>query len=314
LTEIGLVLDVIQKYYGLLEKEEVLRLRSESLGQRRTHYDDARTRFDLGLVPRADILKAEVDVIAAEVDSLEGDGNVKLARAELNNAMGVDLGHPTRVLPVAFEVEPPPLLDECLSEALTSRPELLQQQSNLSMKRSAVRLAQIERWPKLTLSGTYDAYVDGFAFDGLPLNEENWEDNSSWRVGVGLSFPLFDGGVTGRAVKAARLDLREAELSYTDWQKEVDLEVKLAHLSLVTSYKKTDLTRKEVESAEESYDVALGRYRAGVAPITEVIDAGLMLTNSRVGNTAAIYDYLVNRAVLRQTMGRLPYELSGRSE
>jgi outer membrane protein len=313
LTEIGLILDVIRKYYSLLETAEILKLRGESLAQRRTHLDFARAQFDVGLVPRADILKAEVDVISAQVDSLEADGNLSLAHAELNDAMGIDLDHPTRVAPVVFEREAPPDLADCLNEALLNRPELLQQKSNVSIKKSNVRLAQIERWPMLTLSGTYDAYIDEFVFDDLPLNRTNWEDNSNWRVGVGLSFPLFDGGVTGRAVREARIDLREAELSYTDWQKEVDLEVKLAHLNLVTSFMKTDLTRKQVESAEESYNTALGRYRTGVAPITEVIDAGVALSNSKVSHTMAIYDYLLDKALLRQAIGRLPYRLAGRS-
>ena len=313
LTETGLILDIISKYYSLLEATEILRVRGESLTQRRTHLDYARAQFDLGLVPRADVLKAEVDVISAEVDSLEADGNVRLAHAELNDAMGIDLDHPTRVAPVVFEREDPPDLEACLGEALLTRPELLQQRSNVSIKKSDVRLAQLDRWPTLTLSGTYDAYIDGFLFDDLPLNRTTWEDNSDWRVGVGLSFPLFDGGVSGRAIRAARIDLEEAELGYENSRKQVDLEVKLAHLNLVTSLKKTDLTEKEVESAEESYNIALGRYRTGVAPITEVIDAGVTLSNSRVSHTMATYDYLMNRAELKQAIGRLPYELAGRS-
>ncbi|MFH1312552.1 MAG: TolC family protein [Candidatus Eisenbacteria bacterium] len=314
LTEIGLILDVMRKYYSLLETTEILKLREESLVQRRTHFDFARARFDLGLVPRADILKAEADVIAAEIDSLEALGNLGLAHAELNDAMGIDLDHPTQVASTVFEREPPPDVKDCVNEASLNRPELLQQRANVSIKQSNVRLAQIDRWPTLTLSGTYDAYIDAFVFDDLPLNRTNWEDNSDWRVGVGLRFPLFDGGVAGRAVRAARIDLHEAELGYTQWRKEVDLEVKLAHLNLVTSFKKTDLTRKEVESAEESYNTALGRYAAGIAPITEVIDAGVALSNSKVGHTMAIYDYHLNKAVLRQAMGRLPYELAGRAE
>jgi outer membrane protein len=313
LTESGLMLDVISKYYSLLEATEILRVRGESLEQRRTHLDYARAQFDLGLVPRADVLKAEVDVVSAEVDSLEADGNLGLAQAELNDAMGIDLDHPTRVASVAFEREAPPDLEACLDEAILTRPELLQEKSNVAIKTSDVRLAQLDRWPTLRLSGTYDAYIDGYLFDDLPLNRTTWEDNSDWRVGVSLSFPLFDGGVAGRAIRAARIDLRDAELSYEDERKQVDLDVKLAHLNLVTSLKKTDLTLKQVESAEESYNIALGRYRAGVAPITEVIDAGVTLSNSRVSHTTAVYDYLLNKAELRQAIGRLPYESAGRS-
>ena len=95
-------------------------------------------------------------------------------------------------------------------------------------------------------------------------------------------------------------------------EKEINLEVKLAHLNLSTTFKKTGLTNKQVESAEESYNAALGRYKTGVAPITEAIDAAVVLSNSKVNHTKAIYDYLLAKAILKKVMGRLPYQLTGR--
>jgi outer membrane protein len=314
LTVINLALDVMSKYYSLLEASDILELRKESLAQKRTHYRFAKAQYDLGLVPRSDVLKAEVDVVSGEVDSLEADGNLGIAQAELNDVMGIPLDLPTRIRPVAVTKTAPPELDACLAEALKNRPELLQQESNVAISKYNVRLAQIERWPKLTVTGSYNTYVDGFLFDGLPVNRTNWEDYSDWRVGIGLSFPIFDGGVTGRAIKASRLDLKESELDYSDLKKQVDLDVKSTHLSLVTALRKIDLTEKEVQSAQESYDVALGRYKTGVAPITEVIDAAVSLSNSKVSRTQATYAYLLAEARLGQAMGRLPSEIAGRNQ
>lgn len=314
LAEINLVLDVMSKYYSLLEASEILELRKESLAQKKTHLAFARAQFDLGLVPRSDVLKAEVAVVAGEVDSLEADGNLGLTHAELNDVMGIPLGHPTRIKPVSVMREAPPSADDCLDEAFRNRPDLLQQKSSLAIRKHNLKLARLERWPTLTVTGSYNAYVDRFLFDDLSVNRDNWEDNSNWRVGIGLSFPIFDGGVTKRSVQAARIDLRESELSYSDWEKQVDLEVKSAHLSLVTALRRIDLTEKEVESAQESYNAALGRYRTGVAPITEVIDAAVALSNSKVSYTRAIYDYLLAGARLSQAMGQSPYQVAGRSQ
>ena len=313
LAKIDLVLDVMSKYYNLLEASEILELRKESLKQKRTDLGFAKAQFDLGLVPRSDVLKAEVAAVAGEVDSLEADGNLGIAHAELNDAMGISLDYPTRIRSVTLAREAPPTAEACLDEAFKSRPELLQQKSTLAIREHNLKLAKLERWPTLTITGSYNAYVDAFLFDDVPLNRSNWEDNTDWRVGVGLSFPIFDGGVTKRAVRAARVDLQESELGYSDWQKRVDLEVKSAHLSLVTALKRIDLREKEVESAQESYNAASGRYRTGVAPITEVIDAAVALSNSKVNHTKATYDYLIAEARLDQAMGQLPYQVVGRS-
>lgn len=150
-------------------------------------------------------------------------------------------------------------------------------------------------------------YADKFAFGGVPVNRENWNKNTDWRVGIGLSFPIFDGGVKWRAIEAAKINVNEAELNYEELEKEIKLEVKSAHLNLVTALKKIELTEKQVKSAEESYDAALGRYKAGVAPITEVIDAEVVLANSRVNHISAVYDYFLAKATLEKTIGQLPF-------
>ena len=310
LTKIVLILDVIKRYYDLLEATEILKLRKESLDQKRKHLEVAKTKFDLGLAPKADILKAEADVASAEVDSLQAEANLKLAHAELNDVMGISLNYPTKIKPVKFIKEEPPNFDSCLSEALKNRSELLQQRANLTIKKYNLRLMQLERLPTFTITGNYNVYADKFAFGGLPINRTNWHKNTDWRVGIGLSFPIFDGGIRRRAIQAAKIDLNEAKLNYADLEREINLEVKLAWLDLVTASKKIELTEKQVESAEESYNAALGRYKTGVAPITEVIDAGVALSNSKVNHTKAIYDYLLAKAILKKAMGQLPFKLS----
>lgn len=307
LAEIILILDVIRKYYNLLEASEILKLKKEGLTQKRKHLEFAKAQFDLGLVPRADILKAEVDVANTEVDSLQAEGDLKLTHAELNHVMGISLDYPTKIKPVEFIREEPPSFDDCLNEALKNRPELVQQKAGLSIKKYNLRLAQIDRLPTFTITGSYNVYADKFAFAGLPVNRTNWNENTDWRVGIGLSFPIFDGGVKRRAIQASKIALNEANLNYVDLEKKINLEAKLAYLNFATTFKKTGLTEKQVESAEESYNAALGRYKTGVAPITEVIDAGVALSNSKVNHTKAIYDYLLAKAILKKAMGELPY-------
>jgi outer membrane protein TolC len=307
ITETSLILDVIRKYYNLLQARELLELRKESIFQKRKDLEFAQARFDLGLAPKADILKAGVAVVSTQVDSLQAEGDLELARAELNDAMGILLDHPTEIKPVKFVKEEIPDLDTCLVVALQERPEITRQKANLSINNYNLRLAHIERLPTFTITGSYDVYADKFAFEGLPVNRANLNENSDWRFNVGLSFPIFDGGVKSRAIQEARIDLNNAELNYLDLEKEVNLEVKLAYLSLITTSKKVELTEKQVNSAEESYNMALGRYKADIAPITEVVDAGVALSSSKVNHTKAIYDCLLAKDILKKSIGQLYY-------
>lgn len=307
ITETSLILDVIRKYYNLLQDSELLELRKESVYQKRKDLEFAQAQFDLGLAPRADILKADVSVVSAEVDSLQAEGDLKLARSELNDVMGISLDNPTIIKPAEFVKEEAPDLDTCLVVALQERPEITQQKANFSNQKYNLRLSQIDKLPTFTITGSYNVLADNLIFEGLPINRANLDENSDWSINIGLSFPLFDGGVKSRAIESARIDLNNAELNYLELEKEINLDVKLAHLNSVTSSKKVELTEKQVNSAEESYNTALGRYKAGVAPITEVIDAGVALSSSKVSHTKAIYDYLLAKAVLKKSMGQVPY-------
>ena len=221
--------------------------------------------------------------------------------------MGISLDNPASIKPVEFIKEEVPDLDTCLAVALVERPEITQQKANLSTQKYNLRLTQIDKLPTFTITGSYNVLADNLIFEGLPINRVNLNENSNWSINVGLSFPLFDGGVKSRAIESARIDLNNAELNYLELEKEINLDVKLAHLNSVTSSKKVELTEKQVNSAEESYNTALGRYKAGVAPITEVIDAGVALSSSKVSHTKAIYDYFLAKAVLKKSIGRLPY-------
>jgi TolC family type I secretion outer membrane protein len=304
ITETQLVLTVTERYYDLLLATELLKLKKESLQQKRRHLELAETRFNLGLAPRSDILTAKVEMAGAELALLQAENDLEIARAELNNSMGLDLDRPTEVKGAAFTEEEPPGLDECLTAALKNRPEVGQAEVNLTIRRCDLNLAKRERLPSLTLRGSYNINADRFTFSGVPLTPQNWKENTPWRVDMVLSFPIFDAGLTKRAVTKTKLNLEEAEMNHSQLRKEIALEVGRAHLNLIASLKRIELTREQQKSTQESYDATEGRYRAGVAPITEVIDAEVALSNSKVNRAQAIYNYLVAKANLDKAMGK----------
>ena len=305
LTKMTLVLDVINKYYNLLEAAELLKLKKESLSQKKKHLEFANAQFTLGLTSKADILKAEVDVASAEVDLLQAEGNVELAQAELNNAMGIGLENPTKIQMTRFTKEEYPDFNTCLKEALTHRPEILQQQANLTINRYDLELAQKDRLPSFAITGAYKVFFDKLA--GSLSDRINWDKSTDWSVGIGFSFPLYEGGIRSRALQTAEIELNKAKLNYLELEKEIILEVKLAHLNLVTAFKKIELTEKQVKRAEENYNAVDGMYKTGVASITEVADAELALSSSRVNYIKAIYEYLLAQAILKKNMGKFPF-------
>ena len=58
-----------------------------------------------------------------------------------------------------------------------------------------------------------------------------------------------------------------------------------------------------VRQAQENYEIANGRYAAGVGNPIEVTDAEVALANAKTSYIQALYDYKVSRASLEKAMG-----------
>jgi outer membrane protein len=305
LTRMNLIMEVIERYYNLLKASQMLDLRKSTLEQKKYQLEFSKAQFELGMVPRADTLKARAALEGARVSLHEADGELLIRKAELNEAMGLDLDFPIMIEDVELEKLDVPEFDSVLMVAYRNRPDVEQQKSSIAASKYNMMMAWINRLPTLTLIGGYSLNAERFAFEDLPLNRTNWDDNSDWSVGLTLSFPIFDGGTRSRAITEANIDLNNARLGYRDLERQVKLEVKSAHINLENASKKIELTRRQVASAEESYEAALGRYKNGLAPITEVIDAEVALTEGQINFISSKYDFLEAKALLKRAIGVL---------
>jgi len=305
LTRMNLIMEVIRRYYNLLMTSQMLDLRKGTLEQKEYQLEFSKAQFELGMVPRADTLKARAALEGARVNLHEANGELLIGTAELNEIMGLDLDFPISIEDVEVKKLNIPEFDSVLTLAYSNRPDIKQQESSISVSKYNMMIAWLNRLPTLTLSGGYSLNAERFAFEDLPLNRINWDDNSDWSVGMVLSFPIFDGGVKSRAIRKANIDLNNVRLGYENLKRQAKLEVKSAHINLENASKKIELTQRQVASAQESYEVALGRYKNGLAPITEVMDAEVALTQGKVNFINSKYDFLEAEALLKRAIGVL---------
>jgi outer membrane protein len=305
LTRMNLIMEVISGYYSLLNAFGMLDLREGAKEQKKYQLEFSKAQFELGMVPRADTLKARAALEGARVDLHEANGELLIRRAELIEVMGLDLDSTILIEDVELKELELPEFDSVLTIAYTNRPDIKQQEASVLANKYNMMVAWINRLPTLTLTGGYSLNAESFAFEGLPLNRPNWDDNSDWSVGLTLSFPIFDGGIKSRAIRKASIDLNNAKLGYENMKRQAELEVKSAHINLENASKKIELTERQVASAEESYEAALGRYKNGLAPITEVIDAEVALTEGKVNLINSKYDFLEAEALLKRAIGIL---------
>jgi NodT family efflux transporter outer membrane factor (OMF) lipoprotein len=104
--------------------------------------------------------------------------------------------------PALFSIEAIP------AALLSQRPDLALAERNIVAASADVGVAQADRYPRLSLTGSI-----GRA--GVRLGGQNFDGNT-WSLGAGLLAPLFDAGRRGSAVDAAQARYDEAVAAYRE--------------------------------------------------------------------------------------------------
>jgi outer membrane protein TolC len=148
------------------------------------------------------------------------------------------------------------------------------------------------------LQASYDyAYPNQRIF---PLAGE-WRD--TWSVSVGLSYMAFDGGRTSAATARACAQADAATQQLRDLEHRVRLEIATRLQELRTARASLEVATRGVEAAREDVRVSQDRYRAGVSPSSDLLDAETRLLRVGLDRTLAAADLQVARARLDRARG-----------
>jgi len=285
------IFGVKQAYWGLLRARRNQDVAREVVGQYKQHLGRAKGFFEVGLKPKFDVTKAEVDLSNAKLNLLKAENAQRLARVTLNNAMGAPDAPDYEIQDsLAFqrvEVD----LDQVMKQAYDRRPDL---QSILAKKKSLDETITLQKkgyTPYVTGNASY-----GWGGDSFPLDQ-------GWNIGATLNIPLFSGFSTKYQVEEARANLDVLKANEETLRQGIFLEVKQAWLNLQEAADRIATAEVIVRQAAENLELANGRYAAGVGNPIEVTDALVAESNAQMSFVAALYDYKMAQATLEKATG-----------
>jgi len=193
--------------------------------------------------------------------------------------------------PIATYNEVAPLIDKSLED----RPELA---SLRDQRDSALRLARSLRDARLpTISA---AVVAGDA----PSHDVRLPDNYT-AGGIQVSVPLFAGGLYLARQHEAELRAKGADENLRNLEDTISRDVRVAWLNLNNARERLHTTEQLSKYAQNAYELADSRYRAGSSSIVELSQAQLELTSAQISATGARYDVLLQQSALNYQIGGL---------
>jgi outer membrane protein len=104
-------------------------------------------------------------------------------------------------------------------------------------------------------------------------------------------------------VEESKANLNVLTANEESLRQTVFLDVQQAYLNLKQAEDSIPTAELGVKQAEENFDIANGRYAAGVGNPIEVTDAEISLLSAKLSHIQALYDYKVAQASLEKAMG-----------
>lgn len=290
------ILAVKEAYFDILFSKRLVAVSEEAVARAELNLRSARGFFEVGTRPKFDVTRAEVDLANAQVVLIQAQNAVRLARVALNTAMGIDVSTPTEVKDIlsyeAYPVDEPQLIPE----ALQQRPEFWRVSAVVSSADASLRQAFRNFFPDVSGFGSY-----GGTFRD-PKGPEDLEEE--WQLGVKLNWSLFEGGKRIARYREARKILDSARSQVDAIKLSISQEVVQAYLNLTETTQRIGAAQKAVESAQENFRLAQGRFDAGVGTIIELTDAQLALTRAQSTEAQALTDYRIAISRLERALGR----------
>jgi outer membrane protein len=297
----NVILQVEQAYYQYLGARALLQAQQITVNSAQTNLDAADQRHNAGVATIADVLQSKTALSQAQLNVDTTTGTIQILRGVL----AVAIGAPPSILQKLEIVDELPTnvpLDQTservevlIKEAFAKRPDLAAARSTVLAAMANIKKTEAERYPSIELNANADRlyYLD-------TLNGAN-----NYLATLSIQFPLFNGFSRQYDVLQAKNEAEAARTSLASLQQQVGLQVWTSYFNLNTATQKIKTTRSLLESAQQSYDVALGRYQEGVGNILDLLTAQSALEEARAEDVVTRTQWFLAVAQLAHDTGTL---------
>lgn len=261
----GIGVDVVRLFFNVLASQSACRQAQSNLSDRKTLFEIAKKRLELGTVTKSELLQLELSVINAgiEVDNsrLTNDNNMFALTSYLRLPTGMDIELiPPYAMPDAVLSIP-----DVIELAAGNSSQSLQRHLDVVVAEQSVAQAKGQQGIHLELYGELGLNKTGHtlrdAYTALQDNEI---------VGLRLSLPIFDWGVGKGRVKMAKADLEATLVRNEQLQEEFiqDLTSSVNSFNIHTAQCGPALRAQQI--ADERYEITRRRFEVGSVTVTDL--------------------------------------------
>ena len=299
-SRLDMVTQVKEAFYSVLLAKEALDVYKEVYDNAVANYGQTEKRHNAQKASELELTRAKAAVSNAIPNVYNAESSVILALWQLKAVMGVDLDMDIDVAGALSDYGQSMLYD--VNEA-----DGMNLDYNTTMRQLAIQAEELANNVKMqkyaylpTLAANFAYSVNAMTND-FNFKEYRWTPYSY--IGLSISIPIFSGGKRLNDVRAAKVQYEELNLQRADTERQLKIGIRQYLNTMETRMKSYAAAQDAVETARKAYDIAQKSYNVGRSTITDLNDAQLGLTQSRLAVSQAIYDFEVAKANLEKILG-----------
>ncbi|HWZ46005.1 MAG TPA: TolC family protein [Candidatus Saccharimonadales bacterium] len=274
-AERGLVVTVVQAYYGLIAAQRKYASVQEASAEAARFMEISQKLETGGEVAQSDVIKAQIQSQDRRRDFREAQLTMDRARLDLAVLIFADFN---QNFTVVDDLEVMPALAEFSEfERAAQANNLDLKASNASFKAAqlGVTSARGGYLPSLSLDYFYGIDASQFA------TRTGGVRNLGYSATATLNIPVWNWGTTRSRVTQAGLRRDQAQRELSQAQRRLLAQIRLAYGEADAARSELDLLKSSAELAAQSQRLTTLRYQSGEASVLEVVDAQNTLTQSR---------------------------------
>lgn len=250
----------------------------------------AKARFKQGIGTVVEVAQATQNRAQAKLAQVQAQGAESDRYLALLSALGISPVSRPKIADVPIRTLQPTLrdpVDQIVANAVARRADVLSAYAAEKATQSRIQAAEAEFMPKVFVSASTSYNSGRAAITAIPpigqqaptvnLNGSHYGVSAS----VGVSIPLYDGGLRSAVLTQARNDAESASAKRVRTTQEAVRQIVAGQNTLQTSLASHEAAQALVSAAQTTYDAALAAYRHGVGAITDALLAQNQLLLAR---------------------------------
>ncbi len=295
----ALIQRVAERYFAVLRAMDELDFAAAERRAFGQQLSQSEQRFEVGLIGITDVEEAKAGFDLAKARLIAAEIGLDTAREALREVTGAYFGA-LAPLNDAMPLAMPEPADREVWVAISLRQNL---DITIARYRVAYQAQDIERTeaghkPTVSLSGNYQLnHSSGPIGDG--------SDNQISRIGLTFSLPLYTGGVTRARVRQSLLLHQQAEERLKAEMRRIQRITRSAYLRIAAGRSRVNALQQAARSAITAADAVDAGFQVGTRTSVDVLQARQALFKALRDVSAARYNFILDRLLLKQAAGIL---------